>query len=354
MTTFGKDELWKLFQSHAGDIYPGRYNPEYARRLTEMANEASALLGERRALLLVHNYQLPELQELAGLSGGYIGDSYGLVMKARETPYRTIIFCSVHFMAETAAVLLPDRRILIPARPGCSLADPIGAPDVLRWRSRNPGGIVVSYINTTAAVKAESDFICTSRNAPAVVAHARKSSPGSPILFLPDKYLAAHVARSLGMHPAEMDTWQGACHVHAKLNETVIEKALAEHPDAELLIHPECGCTSSCLARTSQKDGFEAQFLSTEGMLNRARESSAQKFLVATEAGIVWRLRREIPGKTFTAVSANAHCEYMKMITLEGLLECLRDADNAIYEVRVPKGIADRARGAIERGMAIQ
>lgn len=353
MQRFSALDLSGLFQKTAADIYSGRYTQAYCEKLAGMLEEARGIIEKEHILLLVHNYQYPELQELARAAGGYIGDSYGLTMKAKETSARTVVFCSVYFMAETAKILLPDRRVLVPARPGCSLADSVDLGWLKTWKKNHPGGKAVSYINTTAPVKAESDFICTSRNAPAVVARVRREFPGSPIVFLPDKYLAAHVMRTLAMKPGDMDIWPGACHVHQSLNEQMIDAASEEHPEAELLIHPECGCTSSCLARVSCGVGYGVRFLSTEGMLQQAAGSATQEFVVATEAGMVYRLRRDIPEKTFWAVSPQAHCCYMKEITLEGLLSCLRNLDNPAYEVLVPEDIASPARTAIEAGMAI-
>ena len=354
MKRFTGQGLYKLFRANAADNYPGRYTLEYCERLADMANEASELLSQKHVLLLVHNYQYPELQELARAAGGYIGDSYGLTLKAKEADHERIVFCSVAFMAETAAVLLPERRVLIPARPGCSLADPVDVEEIRKWKARNPDGKVVSYINTKPDAKAESDYICTSRNAPAVVAHVRSRFPNARIYFLPDKYLAAHVIRTLQIGPGDMDVWEGACHVHKDLNEHMIENASEEHSEAELLIHPECGCTSACLARIAAGASPGIQFLSTEGMLKRARESSAKEFIVATEAGIVYRLRREIPEKVFHPVLSTAHCKFMKEITLENLLTCLREDKNQAFEVRVPPEIANKARHAIEEGMRIQ
>ena len=354
MTNFTGATLSNLFRIYAADIYSGRYTPDYCERVASMANEALELLSQKRILLLVHNYQYPELQELARAAGGYIGDSYGLTLKAKETEHETIVFCSVAFMAETAAILLPGRKVLAPARAGCSLADPVEVKEIRKWRTRNPAGKVVSYINTKPDAKAESDYICTSRNAAAVIAHVRDTFPGARIYFLPDKYLAAHVMRKLRMGPGEMDVWEGACHVHKDINEHMIEKAAEEHPEAELLIHPECGCTSACLARIAAGTSPEIQFLSTEGMLSRARESSAKEFIVATEAGIVYRLRREIPEKIFYPVVATAHCRFMKEITLENLLACLKNDKNQAFEVRVPPEIANKAHRAIAEGMKIQ
>ncbi len=347
-TRFSAEGFQELFTAYAADIYPGRYTPEYCAQLAGLAERALELLQQKRALLLVHNYQFPELQEIAR-EAGYIGDSYGLTMQAKQTDYPVIVFCSVEFMAKTAKVLLPDRRVLIPDRPGCSLVASVSLNGILRWKEKHPDGKVVSYINTDDATKAESDYICTSRNAAAVVAHVRKAHPQSRILFLPDKYLAAHVARELALGPEEMDVWDGACHVHKRIGEQALEEAMELHPEAELLIHPECGCTSSCLARTSNGMGRKMAFLSTEGMIARARQSAAREFVVATESGIVYRLRREIPEKKFWPVSASACCEYMKMITLEKLVACLEQDRSPVFEVRIPPQIADRARTAIAR-----
>ncbi len=353
LAPFTGENFGELFRTMAADIYPGRYTPERSEALAGMAGQALELLERKRALLLVHNYQFPELQEIAR-AAGYIGDSYGLTLKARETDYPTIVFCSVEFMAKTAKILLPDRRVLIPARPGCSLVASVSLEAIRRWKQKHPRGKVVSYINTDDQTKAESDYICTSRNAAAVVAHVRKTYPGAPILFLPDRYLAAHVLRELGLSPDELAVWDGACHVHKKIGEKAIEEALDRHPDAELLVHPECGCTSSCLARAAAGKNGKIRFLSTEGMIARARTSSAREFVVATETGIVYRLRREIPEKQFWPVSEGAWCEYMKMITLENLLACLEDDTNPAFEVTVAPDVAERSRRAIERMMEIE
>ncbi len=348
MGRFAAQGFWELFSAKAADIYPGRYTPEECARLAGLANQALELLTQKHALLLVHNYQFPELQEI-GRVAGYIGDSYGLTLKAKECDHRTIVFCSVEFMAKTAKILLPDRRVLIPARPGCSLVASVYLPTIQRWKQTHPNGKVISYINTDDGTKAESDYICTSRNASAVVDHVRKAYPDSRILFLPDRYLAAYVIRELGMRAEEMDVWDGACHVHKKIGERAIEEAIERRPNAELLIHPECGCTSSCLARTAGGRNGKISFLSTEGMIARARESAAAEFLVATETGIVYRLRREIPEKTFWPVSQGAWCEYMKMITLDNLLACLKQDGDPSFEVRIAPEIAARSRAAIER-----
>ena len=353
MKQFTAVGFWELFSAKASDIYPGRYSRDECAQLADLANQTLELLREKDALLLVHNYQLPELQEI-GRAAGYIGDSYGLTMKAKDTHHRTIVFCSVEFMAKTAKILLPDRRVLVPARAGCSLVSSVSLPTIRRWKEKYPDGKVVSYINTDDLTKAESDYICTSRNASAVVSHVRQAYPNSPVLFLPDRYLAAHVMRELAIGPTEMHVWDGACHVHQKIGERAIEDATDQRPNAELLIHPECGCTSSCLARMVSGKNGRIAFLSTEGMITRARDSAATEFIVATESGIVYRLRREIPEKTFWPVSSQALCEYMKMITLEGLLTCLQQDTDPAFEIRVAPEVAERARQAIQRMTEIQ
>ena len=353
MEHFTAGGFWELFSTKASDIYPGRYNRDECARLADLANQALELLEQKNVLLLVHNYQLPELQEIARVSG-YIGDSYGLTMTAKGTHHRTIVFCSVEFMAKTAKILLPDRRVLVPARAGCSLVASVSLPTIRHWKEKHPDGKIVSYINTDDLTKAESDYICTSRNASAVVDHVRKAYPKSPILFLPDRYLAAHVMRELAIGPADLHVWDGACHVHQKIGEHAIEDATDQYPNAELLIHPECGCTSSCLARMAAGQADRVSFLSTEGMIARARDSAATEFIVATEAGIVYRLRRDIPEKTFWPVSQMALCEYMKMITLDGLLTCLQQDADPAFEVRVAPEVAERSRQAIQRMTEIQ
>jgi quinolinate synthase len=302
-----------------------------------MQDEVKALAREREAVILAHNYQVPEVQDVAD----FVGDSLGLSREAAATDAEAIVFCGVHFMAETAKILSPDKTVLIPdLDAGCSLAASITAEQLREWKAEHPGAVVVSYVNTTAEVKAESDYCCTSGNAKAVV----EAIPADrEILFLPDMFLGIWLERVTGR---KLTIWLGECHVHAGIRPADIERWQQDAPDAELLVHPECGCASQCMAFGNDK----THILSTEGMINFAKDSSKSRFLVATETGILHRLNKEAPGKRFEAVSERAICKYMKMITLEKLRDSLRDWK---YEVTVEREVAARASGAIERMVAI-
>jgi quinolinate synthase len=302
-----------------------------------LQEEVRALARERNAVLLAHNYQLPEVQDVADV----VGDSLGLSRHAAATDADVIVFCGVHFMAETAAILSPEKTVLIPdLDAGCSLAASITADDLRAWKAKHPGAVVVSYVNTTAEVKAESDYCCTSGNARAVV---EAIPDDQEILFLPDMFLGLWLERVTGR---KLTIWLGECHVHAGIRPPDIERWQAEAPDAELLVHPECGCASQCMAFGNGR----THILSTEGMVNFARRSPKRRFLVATETGILHRLGKEVPEKTFEAVSEKAICQYMKLITLEKVRDSLREMK---FEVTVPDEIAARARGALERMVAI-
>ena len=291
------------------------------------------LAGRRDAVILAHNYQAPEIQDVAD----FVGDSLGLAREGAATPASVIAFCGVHFMAETAAILSPEKTVLIPdLDAGCSLAASITADELRAWKRDHPGAIVVSYVNTTAEVKAESDYCCTSGNAVEIV---RSIPDETEILFLPDLYLGLWVERVTGR---KLTIWMGECHVHAGIRPADIERWQDAAPDAELLVHPECGCASQCMAFGNDR----THILSTEGMVRFARSSPKQRFLVATETGILHRLSKEAPEKTFEAVSERAICKYMKTITLEKLRDSLRDLK---HEVTVPAEIADRARVALDR-----
>jgi quinolinate synthase len=305
--------------------------------LATMQEEVKALARERDAVILAHNYQVPEIQDLAD----YVGDSLGLSRQAAATAASAIVFCGVHFMAETAAMLCPDKTVLIPdLDAGCSLAASITADQLRAWKAGNPGAVVVSYVNTTAEVKAETDYCCTSGNAKAVI----EAIPADrEILFLPDLYLGLWLERVTGR---KLKIWMGECHVHAGIRPADIVRWQDEAPDAELLVHPECGCASQCMAFGNER----THILSTEGMVKYAKASPKSRFLVATEVGILHRLAKEAPGKRFEPVSEDALCRYMKTITLEKLRDSLRDWKHA---VTVPEEIAARARRAIERMVAI-
>ncbi|MFN2526788.1 MAG: quinolinate synthase NadA [Actinomycetota bacterium] len=318
--------------------------PEALRSVDETwADEVRAEARRRDAVILAHNYQVPAIQDVAD----FVGDSLELSRIAARTDASTIVFCGVHFMAETAKILSYDKTVLIPdLRAGCSLSASITAEQLRAWKAEHPGSTIVSYVNTSAAVKAESDYCCTSANAAKVV---EAIPPDQEILFLPDMFLGAHVERVTGR---KMHIWMGECHVHAGIEPAHIERAMAEHPNADLLIHPECGCTSHALYMLAEGDLAEDRtfVLSTGGMVKHAGASTADEFIVATETGMLHRLRKENPTANFMAAAPAAECRYMKTITPTKLLECLRTGR---YVVDVDKETADRARLAIERMIAI-
>ena len=301
-----------------------------------LQDEVRSLAEQRGAVILAHNYQVPEVQDVAD----YVGDSLGLAREAASTNASTIVFCGVHFMAETAAILSPEKTVLLPdLDAGCSLAASITADQLRAWKADPPGAVVVAYVNTTAAVKAETDYCCTSGNAQQII----ESIPADrEILFLPDMYLGLWLERVTGR---KLRIWMGECHVHAGIRPADIE-ALTDDPDTELLVHPECGCASQCMAFGNGR----TQILSTEKMVSFAKASEKKRFLVATETGILHRLHKEVPGKEFQAVSERAICRYMKMITLPKLRDSLRDGKHV---VTVEPDTAARARGAIDRMIAI-
>jgi quinolinate synthase len=311
---------------------------------TELQARIKTLARERNAVVLAHNYERPEVQDVAD----FVGDSLGLSREAAKTPADVIVFCGVHFMAETAAILSPDKVVLLPdLAAGCSLAATIDADQLRAWKAEHPGAVVVSYVNTTAAVKAESDYCCTSGNAVDVVNSVPRERE---ILFLPDVFLGAHVRRITGRD--NMHVWMGECHVHAGIDPEDIARRRAEHPGAEFLIHPECGCATSVVDAVSAGaiDGAGVQILSTEGMIRRPAASAADAFIVATEVGILHRLRRENPSKTFYPANEHAVCAYMKVTTLPKVVAAL---ERMQHRITVPPDIAVRARRAIERMVAI-
>jgi quinolinate synthase len=313
-----------------------------------MQDEVRALARERDAVILAHNYQLPEIQDVAD----YVGDSLGLSRQAAAADASVIAFCGVHFMAETASVLSPDKKVLIPdLDAGCSLADAI-TPDGLRaWQAEHPGAITVMYVNTTAEIKALTDYCVTSANAVSVVEHILKEhGPDTEILFGPDMFLGAYVERRIGR---ALHVWDGECHVHAGIRPADIEHVRAEHPGADFLIHPECGCSTAVMeyAGAGDIDGEGVHMLSTGGMLRYAQNSEpGSTAIVATEIGMLHPLREAAPDTEFIAANESAACLYMKMITLPKLRDALRDL---VHEVKVPAQIAERARIPIERMVAI-
>ncbi|MFX1784481.1 quinolinate synthase NadA [Prescottella equi] len=310
----------------------------------EWAAEVRRLAKARNATILAHNYQLPEIQDVAD----HVGDSLALSRIAAEAEEGTIVFCGVHFMAETAKILSPEKTVLIPdERAGCSLADSITAEQLREWKAEHPDALVVSYVNTTAEVKGLTDICCTSSNAVDVVASI---DPDREVLFLPDQFLGAHVKRVTGRE--NMHIWAGECHVHAGINGDELTAKSKSHPDAELFVHPECGCATSALYLAGE--GFvpedKVKILSTGGMLDAARETGAKQVLVATEVGMLHQLRKAAPGVDFQAVNDRASCPYMKMITPAALLRCLVEGKD---EVHVVPDVAERARKSVQRMIEI-
>lgn len=314
------------------------------REVTELQAEIKSLAAERNAVILAHNYERPEVQDVAD----FVGDSLGLSREAAKTRAEIIVFCGVHFMAETAAILSPNKMVLLPdLAAGCSLAATIDGDQLREWKAEHPGAMVVSYVNTTADVKAESDYCCTSGNAVEIV----NSIPADiEVLFLPDMFLGAHVRRVTGRR--NMHVWMGECHVHAGIDPEHINNQRSLHPGAEFLIHPECGCATSAVEAVSagDVDPEGVQILSTEGMINRPRISDAEEFIVATEVGILHRLRRENPTKTFYPASELAVCAFMKVTTLP---KVLRSLERLQHHITVDPETSARARRAIERMIAI-
>jgi len=313
-----------------------------------LQDEVRALARARDAVILAHNYQLPEVQEVAD----YVGDSLGLSRQAAAAAQRTIVFCGVHFMAESASILSPEKTVLLPdLYAGCSLADSITASQLREWKARHPGALAVMYVNTSAEVKAETDFCVTSANAVSVVEHIyREYGPDQEILFGPDLFLGSYVEKMTGR---PMRVWDGECHVHAGIRPDDVTRVRAAHPGADFLIHPECGCSTSVMEYVAAGDVDSAgvHMLSTGGMLDYARRAKAgATAIVATETGMLHPLRQAAPGVDFVAANEAASCGYMKMITLPKLRDTLRDGRP---EVRVPEDIAARARLPIERMVAI-
>lgn len=292
------------------------------------------LKKKRNAVIVAHNYQLPEIQDIAD----YLGDSLGMAKYAQQSGAPVIVICGVHFMAESAAIMNPGKKILLPdLEAGCSLAECITAEQLVAWKKEHPGAAVVAYINTTASVKAESDIICTSSNAQKIV---ESLPPEQEILFIPDMYLGTWVRSKTNR---KIHLWNGSCHTHVRIRPEPIVELKKQHPKAEFLMHPECGCLTASM-------GLADKILSTDGIIRRAKESSAKEFIIATETGIIHRLQKENPGKEFFPAAAEATCEFMKKITLEKVQWALEDLQ---YEIKVPDETAARARKALERMMAV-
>jgi len=313
-------------------------------QVASLQAEIRRLALSRKAVILAHNYQRPEVQDVAD----YVGDSLGLSRQAGATEANVIIFCGVHFMAETAAILSPQKRVLLPdLRAGCSLAATITAEDVRQWKAKFPGYIAVGYVNTTAEVKAELDYCCTSGNVLDVV---DAIPAGKGILFLPDFFLGSHVRR---MRPErQIEVWMGECHVHKGIRPDVLNEARAAYPKAEVLVHPECGCAGQLIYSVGRgdidPDGLH--ITSTEGMVRTVTQRPATQFIVATETGIMHRMRQVAPQKQFIPADPEAVCAFMKTITLSRVRDSLV-LDR--YHVTVPPDVATRARGAIDRMVAL-
>jgi quinolinate synthase len=318
-----------------------------AQEIERLSAEVRELAATRNAVILAHNYQVPEVQDVAD----FTGDSLQLSRQAAASDADVIVFCGVHFMAETAAILSPERTVLIPdLDAGCSLSDSITADQLREWKASHPGALVVMYVNTSAEVKAETDYCCTSSNAVQVVEHIRREhGDDAEILFGPDMWLGRYVERMTGR---PMHVWDGECHVHAGIRPTDIEATRAEHPNAEFLIHPECGCSTQAMEYVAAGD-IEAEgvhMLSTSGMLRHVEAHPDGEFIVATETGMLYPLQQAAPGATLVEANRMAYCRYMKMITLPKLRDSLRDLR---FEVSVPAAVAERARVPIERMVAI-
>ena len=336
MDTLAEGMMAEITNSSAG--YAGVDSDEH------WASEIRRLAKQRGATLLAHNYQLPAIQDVAD----HVGDSLALSRIAAEAPEDTIVFCGVHFMAETAKILSPEKTVLIPdQRAGCSLADSITPDDLRAWKDEHPDAVVVSYVNTTAAVKALTDICCTSSNAVDVV---ESIDPDREVLFCPDQFLGAHVRRMTGRQ--NLHVWAGECHVHAGINGDELAQQARANPDAELYVHPECGCATSALylAGEGAFPPERVKILSTGGMLDAANQTQARKVLVATEVGMLHQLRRAAPDVDFQAVNDRASCKYMKMITPAALLRCLVEGAD---EVHVDPQIAALGRRSVQRMIEI-
>lgn len=338
LPTFGYCCTISLFKS--GSVY----NDIVQIQMEDIRSEIERLKVERDAVILAHNYQIPEVQEVADI----VGDSLNLSRQAATVPQKVIVFCGVHFMAETAAIISPKKRVLIPdVEAGCSLSDAITVRQLREWKRHHPDAITVGYVNTTAKIKAELDYCCTSSNAVNVV---RAIPDDREILFLPDMFLGSYVAKVTGRK--NMYIWAGECHVHAGIRPEDVHKKMDAMRGAEFVIHPECSCTTPMLydLASGRYRDRPVSILSTEGMMKHIRKSDSNAFVIATETGILHRMREENPSKTFVAASDRAECQYMKMINLQKVHRSLVED---MHHVTVPAKIASRARRAIDRMLAI-
>jgi quinolinate synthase len=314
------------------------------QQASKLKDEILRLKKEKDVVILAHNYQIPDVQDVSD----FTGDSLGLSRQAAKVKQKTILFCGVNFMAETAAIISPEKKVLLPdLEAGCSLSDSITVDELRNWKKQHPSAIAVGYVNTTAEIKAELDYCCTSANAVNIV----NSIPeDQDILFLPDMFLGAYVAKMTGRK--NMHIWAGECHVHAGITPEDVTKKLDSMKDAEFLIHPECSCTTPMMydVADGSYDDKRVSILSTEGMLKHVNKSKSKNFVVATETGILYRMKKDNPGKTFIPASEKAECQYMKMITLENVYDSLV---NEKHVITVPKEIADKARLAINKMLEI-
>jgi quinolinate synthase len=324
-------------------------------RIEELSEEIRELARQRDATILAHNYELPEIQDVAD----FIGDSLGLARQGAATDSSVIAFCGVHFMAETSSILSPEKRVLIPdLAAGCSLADSITADQLRDWKAKYPGAIVVMYVNTSAEVKAETDYCCTSSNAVKVVKHIwEEHGPDTEILFGPDMWLGAFVERASGLkddpeRQGRFHIWDGECHVHAGIRPDDISRTRAENPEAEFLIHPECGCSTQAMeyVASGDIDPEGVHMLSTSGMIEHVKKNPDESYVVATENGMLYPIRQAVPQANLIEANRMAFCKFMKMITLPKLRNSLRDMK---YEVKVDEAIAEKALLPIERMVSI-
>jgi quinolinate synthase len=337
-------------------VQPGMPTAELSpEEIAALSEEVRALAAQRNAVILAHNYQLPEIQDVAD----HMGDSLGLSRQAAATDADAIAFCGVHFMAETASILSPEKTVLIPdLDAGCSLADSIDADQLRAWKADHPGALVVMYVNTSAEVKAETDYCCTSSNAVSVVEHIwAEHGPDTEILFGPDMWLGAFVERETGLvdepeRRGRFHIWDGECHVHAGIKPMDIARTRQENPEAEFLIHPECGCSTQAMEYVASGDIEEegVHMLSTSGMLQHVEAHREGSFIVATENGMLYPLQQAAPQANLIEANRMAFCKYMKMITLPKLRDSLLEMK---FEVSVPPDVAERARVPIERMVAI-
>lgn len=335
----------------ASDV-PPPLDPEVIK---ELSAEIRELAAERNAIILAHNYELPEVQDVAD----YIGDSLGLSRQAEAAEAEVVEFCGVHFMAETASILSPEKRILLPdLAAGCSLADSITADELREWKAKYPGAMVVMYVNTSAEVKAETDYCCTSSNAVKVIQHIwEEHGEDTEILFGPDMWLGAFVERATGIKDdpekaARFHVWDGECHVHAGIRPDDIARTRAENPEAEFLIHPECGCSTQAMeyVASGDIDSEGVHMLSTSGMIEHVKKNPDQSYVVATENGMLYPIRQAVPGANLIEANRMAFCKFMKMITLPKVRDSLRDMK---FEVKVDDVLAEKARLPIERMVSI-